>query len=134
MTMTSMTDVFSGVVTLEGALDYHLQRQVVLNSNIANVDTPGYKPFDLGLTPSVPVGNLGLMRTSEGHLAPYAPPGVMVPYTDATQTPGNDQNAVDMDRELAKLAANTLRYESASELISRRLGMLKYAAGDGTGG
>lgn len=129
-----MNDIFSGVGTLLQSLDYHQDRQTMLSSNIANVDTPGYRPVDLGFLPAQRTGfGLQLTRTTGGHIDPAQGPARMVPFEDPSQSPGNDQNAVDLDRELAKLAANTLRYEGAAELMARRLGTLKYAAGDGVG-
>jgi flagellar basal-body rod protein FlgB len=129
-----MTDLFAGVSMLGQALDYHLDRQVMLNANIANVDTPGFRPLDLGFVPPSPQqkdGALLLARTAEGHIDPAAGPALLVPFEDPSPSPDNDQNAVDMDRELAKIAANTMRYETAAELMSRRMGLLRYAAGDG---
>ncbi len=131
---TAGNQLFSGISTLEQALDYHLDRGIVLNSNVANVDTPGYQPVDLGFLPSPTPGPVPLLATDPGHIDPDARPAMMVPFSDPIISPGNDQNAVDMDRELAKTAANTIRYNIATELAARRLGMLKYAAGDGSGG
>lgn len=129
-----MNDLFSGISTLEQSLDYHLDRQVMLTANVANVDTPGYRPVDLGLLPPPPPGQVLLARTDPGHIDPQARPALLMPYEDPSPTPGNDQNAVDLDRELAKVAANTMRYETASELVARRMGMLRYAASDGLSG
>lgn len=125
--------LFSGLATLQESLDYHQDRQVMLDSNIANADTPGYRPVDLGFLPPPPPGTLGLDRTDGAHLDPRDRPALLVPFEDPSPAPGNDLNAVDMDRELAKVAANTIRYETAAEIAARRLGLLKYAAGDGTG-
>lgn len=140
--MTSSLDLFSGVRSLEVAMDYHLDRQVLLNSNIANSDTPGYRPVDLGLVPADnplrdPLGGdagaVRLSSTAGESLDPASHPALLVPFVDAAESPGNDLNAVDLDRELAKLAANTLRYETAAELMARRMGALRYAAADGVG-
>lgn len=126
-----MSDLFSGVSSLEQSLHYHMNRQVMLQSNIANVDTPGFRPVDLGLLPPEKGGTLALSRTEEGHIDPKSGPTLLIPFEDPSASPGNDRNEVDLDRELAKLAANTLRYEGAAEIVGRRLGLLRYAAGDG---
>src|SRR5689334_19405025 len=42
-----MFDAFASVSSLQGALDYHMERHNLLVSNIAHVDTPGYRPVDL---------------------------------------------------------------------------------------
>jgi flagellar basal-body rod protein FlgB len=131
-----MSNIFSGISTLEQSLDYHLDRQVMLTANVANVDTPGFRPTDLGFLPSPAEapGQILLARTQPGHIDPQARPALLLPYEDPATSPGNDQNAVDLDRELAKVAANTMRYETASELVARRLASLRYAAGDGLSG
>ena len=144
-------DLFGGVRSLQTAMDYHLDRQVFLNGNIANGNTPGYRPVDLGLLPDEtqapvePAGvgagdvalaslhGLGLSRTAPGHLDPARRPALLVPFEDPAQSAGNDLNFVDMDRELAKAGANALRYETAAELMARRLSGLRYAASDGQG-
>jgi flagellar basal-body rod protein FlgB len=132
-----MADLFSGISSLEQSLDYHLDRQVMLTANVANVDTPGYRPVDLGLLPPPPPppgGGMLLARTAPGHIDPQVRPALLLPFEDPAASPGNDQNAVDLDRELAKVAANTMRYETASELVARRMASLRYAAGDGLSG
>jgi flagellar basal-body rod protein FlgB len=129
-----MNQLFSGVANLEQALTYHLDRQVMLTANVANVDTPAYQPVDLGFVPPLEKGLVQLERTDTGHLDPLDGPPLLVPFLDPSPSPGNDLNAVDLDRELAKVAANTVRYETAAELMQRRLGLLRYAAGDGATG
>ena len=44
---------------------------------------------------------------------------------------GPDGNAVQLERELAKIDANRVRYGTSAELVSRRMALLRYAAGDG---
>jgi flagellar basal-body rod protein FlgB len=122
----------SSIDSLQAALTYHRERHTVLAGNIANLDTPGYRPKDL--TRSLPVGGPGaLAGTDPGHLA--GTPGaqqVVTSFDDggAQQTP--DGNAVSLERELAKIDANRARYATAAELVSRRMALLRYAAGDGT--
>jgi len=66
-----VSSVFTSVDPLRAALDYHLDRQNVLASNVAHVDTPGYRPNDLervdqtGFTAAL---GLAMTRTNENHL------------------------------------------------------------------
>ena len=53
-------------------------------------------------------------------------------FDDGGALAGPDGNAVQLERELAKVDANRLRYATSSELVSRRMALLRYAAGDGT--
>jgi flagellar basal-body rod protein FlgB len=133
-----VTGVFSSVDPLRTALDYHLDRQNVLASNVAHVDTPGYKPNDLeridqsGFTAAMGVA---LKRTSERHLiggGMDAMPNGRV-FEDLSAGVGNDGNYVSIDREAAKLAANQLRYDTVSAIVSAELRALSFAASDGKG-
>jgi flagellar basal-body rod protein FlgB len=130
--------MFGGVDGLQRALDYHLRRQNVLASNLANVDTPGFRPMDLVRVESNEGHlNVGLTATSEGHYAQAAEgegTARLVSVEDGTVEAGADGNAVSMEHELAKVSANDLRYEGAVKLVARRLAGLRYAANDGIGG
>ena len=46
---------------------------------------------------------------------------------------GNDGNYVSLDREAAKLAANQLRFDTVSAIVSAELKQLSFAASDGKG-
>ena len=45
--------------------------------------------------------------------------------------PGNDKNYVSLEHEMARLTANSVRYEAVSKLITQHIGILNYAASDG---
>ena len=104
--------IFDGVDGLTEAMSYHRDRHTVLAGNVANLDTPGYRPVDLERTPGSPATQLVI--------------------DDGGALAGPDGNAVQLERELAKIDANRVRYATSAELVSRRLAMLRYAAGDGT--
>jgi flagellar basal-body rod protein FlgB len=134
-----MSDAFTAIHSLHGALDYHLDRHNVLLSNVAHVDTPGYRPVDLE---RVDAGNfdavlgVALARTQGAHLgspngAPAALHGRV--FEDSVSAGGNDGNHVSLDREAAKIAANHVRYDVISAVASAELRQLAYAAGDGKG-
>jgi flagellar basal-body rod protein FlgB len=124
---------FATIDKLQAALTFHRERHAVLAGNVANVDTPGFRPQDLRRT------------TIDGPLA-MTPTGATTPgqiaitkAEDSTETfdaggslQGPDGNAVSLERELAKIDANRARYATSAELVSRRLALLRYAAGDGT--
>ncbi len=102
---------FGTIDQLGSALTFHRERHAVLAGNIANLDTPGYKPMDLE-------------RKDGGEL--------VTTFQDGGAQQGPDGNAVTLERELAKIDANRTRYAANSELVTRQLAMLRYAAGDGT--
>jgi flagellar basal-body rod protein FlgB len=122
---------FSTVDTLQSALTFHRERHSVLAGNVANLDTPGYKPLDLERSTSTEGTQLAV--TQEGMIAD-APGGAQMvrTFTDTDQMQNPDGNAVELEREMSKIDANRARYATSSELVSRRIALLRYAAGDGT--
>ncbi len=122
---------FGTLDTMQSALTFHRERHTVLAGNIANLDTPGYKPLDLQRT--TPTEATTLAVTADGHIGGASgASSVVQAFTDTNQMQGPDGNAVELERELSKIDANRARYATSSELVSRRIALLRYAAGDGT--
>jgi flagellar basal-body rod protein FlgB len=120
----------SAVDTLQAAMTYHRERHTVLAGNVANLDTPGYRPMDLQRrTAEDPVA---MTVTHEGQIATQTDSDYVTSYDDGGALQGSDGNAVTLEREMSKIDANRARYATSAELVSRRLAMLRYAAGDGT--
>ena len=121
------------VDTLQSALTYHRERHTVLAGNVANLDTPGYRPVDLERYPADDPARLAITRA--GHIAQGngASADYVASFDDGGALQGPDGNAVALERELAKIDANRVRYNTNAELVTRRLAMLRYAAGDGVG-
>ena len=130
-----MSDLFSTIAPLQTALDYHMDRHNVLSSNIAHVDTPGFKPSDLARVESEDfskVLGVAMERTNAAHFAAGAngaePNGLV--FQDVTAGAGNDGNFVSLDREAAKLASNHIRFDVVSSVVSAELRQLQYAVRD----
>lgn len=116
------------------ALDYHLRRHNVLSSNVANADTPGFRPLELVRELPSAGNELALDRRHEAHRTPGTLlEGAPDDAVERVIQPGGDGNAVSLEREMAKVAANDLRYQSVAKAIRYHLGMLRYAANDGQG-
>jgi flagellar basal-body rod protein FlgB len=135
-----MSDLFSAVGSLHSALDYHLERHTVLSSNIAHVDTPGYRPHDLRrVDPAQSFDSalsVAMERTNTAHFQlPNADAAALEGrvFQDNSGGAGNDGNYVSLDREAAKVAANQLRYDVVSAVVSAELSQLRYAASDAKG-
>lgn len=132
-----MNELFSIVGTVHRALDYHSSRHNLLASNIANADTPGFRPQELVRVPEgATTHNMPMAATREGHLQSAEHPvveGAEVIEEDSGPI-GADGNAVSLDREMAKLNANNIRYETATTMVKRKLATLRYVANDGVGG
>ena len=131
-----MPTLFTGLTPFNRSLDFHLERHNLLAANVAHVDTPNYKPRDLerttsATTPFERVFQVSLERTHPTHL------GVVTQessegrvFSDLSAGGGADGNFVSLDREASKLAANQLRYDITSVLMSTALQGLMYAASD----
>ena len=111
------------------ALVLRSERQRLLASNIANADTPGYVARDMdfaaALRQATGAGQIppGHLRTSAaGHLQPL--PGLRADadlrYAMPSQT-NLDRNTVDMDRERASFADNSVKYEATLRFINSHL-------------
>lgn len=115
---------------LESALTFHRERHNVLAGNIANIDTPGFRPADLARRPAE--DPTAMTVTGPGHIASGPGRDYVTTFDDGGNLRSADGNAVSLERELAKIDANRARYAASSELVTRRLALLRYAAGDGT--
>jgi len=124
--------IYDGIDQLTGAMTYHRDRHSVLAGNVANIDTPGYRPADLARPAGTTAAAGELALTAAGHQAAITGPATNLVFDDGGALVGPDGNAVALERELAKIDANRVRYATSAELVSRRLAMLRYAAGDGT--
>ena len=120
--------------TLNHALDGLSQRQQVISANLANIDTPGYQAqttdFETALRRAEGDDHtLALTTTSSGHLAA---PSTAINGTVLLARPGGsaraDGNNVDVDQELMDLSATGIEYQALSQLISKKLLLLKAIA------
>jgi len=127
-----MNVLFGSTNAMSDALGFHRQRHSVLAGNVANVDTPDFRPLDLERSPASVRG--GSLDTSDPrHLSLSSTDGVSFFFDDANATPSMDGNTVNLERELAKVDANRVRYGVNSRLVTKRLAALRYAASDGIG-
>jgi flagellar basal-body rod protein FlgB len=108
------------------ALSLRSERQRLLASNIANADTPGYVARDMNFaqalreaTGASANGASALSTSQAGHLAGStgARGEAKLLYADASQT-NLDRNTVDMDRERANFADNSVKYEATLRFIN----------------
>jgi len=108
-------------------LDFHAQalllrseRQRLIASNIANADTPGYvaRDFDFARALRDATSATGAPGKAAGTARPLSGSDLMLRYASASQD-SMDRNTVDMDRERASFADNTVKYEATLRFITR---------------
>lgn len=124
---------------LGAALNFRLQKQNLVGSNIANAETPGFHAqkidFEKSLSRALELDGAGSMAaTHEGH-QPFSRGNIEKVRAEIYDNPdipvNNDKNTVDLEREMADLAENSILYKTAIELMRKKLGAMKYAASDG---
>ena len=128
--------IFSQTVSiLEKALDLRSKKHNVIASNIANMDTPDYKAFDLviekELQKTTGEGNsISLNKTDRAHMqsrrSKAGGVSVVIDNTQGLSLRG-DGNTVDIDKQMANMAENSLMYEAAARLIHKKFQGLKSA-------
>jgi flagellar basal-body rod protein FlgB len=128
--------LFDGTIAiLQKSLNIGSVRHKALTSNIANIDTPNYKAFEVVMEDvrkhnSRLQGRIELARTQPRHLCGLhqASGPIKIKAVDSS---GNnfraDGNTVDLDRTMGKLAENTLMYRTTAQIIKMKFQGLKNA-------
>jgi len=107
---------------IERSLDVRTLNHRVLSGNIANAETPDYLarevPFEKVLEKSMDASQgIGLKRTHARHLP-----------EDLDEDPGVEMTteAVDIDKEMAKLAENNIMFQAGVQTLVKKFEGLKF--------
>ena len=102
---------------LSSMLDYRSARQKVISSNVANIDTPDFKPKDLkfpeALKSALDSSSVDLSRTHPQHI-PVGKPD------SAKFTTIETGEKTSLDMEMMNVAENNLNYNLTVELLARK--------------
>lgn len=101
-------------------LDLQAYRQSLLSSNIANIDTPGYRTKDIDFKSE-------LQRAVNGIDNPFPPVAKEVP--GLTERP--DGNNVSLDREAMLLSETQLQFRVGVQLMKTKFHEISMAINDG---
>jgi flagellar basal-body rod protein FlgB len=110
-------------------LDVRVQSSKIIASNIANVDTPGYKSKDLKFQQMLSdnLDGLQLKRTHAKHITD-APAGLQAAEVVESPNAGRpDGNNVNIDEEMLKLTENNIKYNVAVQLLSKKMRQIQTA-------
>lgn len=110
------------------------ERQQLLAQNVANADTPNFKPRDLKPLSfrdmlGTPAGHLQLAATHTNHLTA---PGGSEPYrpvVDKSGVTSPSGNAVSMEDQMLKVASTANEFQLTTNLYRRQISMLKTVLG-----
>jgi flagellar basal-body rod protein FlgB len=119
---------------LRTRMQWHQERQRLLAQNVANAETPSFRPKDLAPLRLDQMRKtttaLGLERTESGHLAADVSNASAF---EASRQNGYEVrptgNAVNLEDEMIKVAANQMDYQAVTTLYTRSLGLIKAAIG-----
>ena len=125
---------------LGSKMDYLNQRQRVISQNIANTDTPGYRPKDLKEVDFSKVldkvteskgSNVHLETTNDGHM----PPGGGINMADPKKQKQTYEvapagNAVIMEEQLINSGETVMDYNLMTNLLQKNMGLLRTSLGN----
>ncbi|CAH0236462.1 hypothetical protein ROS9278_02783 [Roseomonas sp. CECT 9278] len=121
----------TGTVALaESRMRWLDARQRVLSQNVANADTPGFRPSDL--RPFGQAVSAALMQTNPRHLGPAGGADPRARAERRLADRSMDGNGVALDREAIRIADTETAHALAVGLHRRFLGMFRTALGRNT--
>ncbi len=129
----SKTAIFA---MMQHRMKYLSERQAVLAQNVANANTPGYKPKDLKpldfSTIMQQQGSAGLKTTHPGHVSSNTAGGsrfgVQQQKTVFETTP--DGNAVNLEEQILKMQENNMDYQTTTSLYRKMTSLVNIAVGN----
>jgi len=124
---------------LSKVLDLRSEKAQVISANIANAETPGYSPsvfnFEKDLSNAIKHnGSLNLTRSNSAHigLGPSSFNSVVGKISEVPgQTAIGDENGVSVEQEMIALSENEILYETSTQLLNKKLSLLKHVISGG---
>jgi flagellar basal-body rod protein FlgB len=118
---------------LRTRMQWHQERQKVLAENVANADTPQFqprdlKPLDFGSQVRA-AGRVTVASTNPAHITGSNAAGAFATERPSKYDVRPAGNAVNLEDEMMKVAANQMDYQAAISLYSRSMGLFRTALG-----
>ena len=135
-----MAQLFDKTIkSLASSMQMRQLRQNVINANIANAETPNYKAkkleFESALKSAIDREGLGKLHVDHDDHFLMGQGAIGRVQADVYDDPdinySNDGNTVDLEKQMANQLQNSVMYEAATRLISKKLAALRYAATEG---
>ncbi len=114
----------------ENALLLFERRTQLLSENIANADTPGYKARDINFNQVLQNTRnqaAKMNTTNSRHISMSQQQFAQDVQFRAVEQSAADGNTVDMQKEKAAFAENSMRYQLTMNILSRKIKGLKTA-------
>ena len=136
--MNALRPFDSNIHLLSKVLNLRAENQSIIGSNIANAETPGYAPvrfnFEEELSQAINRTGIPLATSQPGHIPLGALNIESVTGTitrNPDQTGIGDGNGVSVDEEMLRLSENELLYETAVQLLQKKLSVMKFVISGG---
>lgn len=134
-----MVDKIDGVTytLLKKSLNASAERNRVIAHNIANINTKGYKAskvvFEDKLKSILENKEVGLRTTHSKHINDGNTLSTLNPEIKKNESTSMriDGNNVDIDNEMANLAANTILYNALVSQANSKISMRRYVTSEG---
>ena len=119
---------------LSQGLKFRSANHNVIGGNLANMDTPGYRPRDLDfnqeLNQAMDKNALQLKKTNSEHFSHYS--GRLDEGKDSFKVREREtESKINLDREMAKMIQNNIQYEAYAKLLAKKFASLKTAIDSG---
>ena len=119
------------IKVLSRALDFHSTNHRVISGNLANIDTPGYKPrevlFDEELKRATENNDIRIRATNPGHIThPANITGKKFPI-QIKKAEMDGSRELNLDIEMAKMMRNNLLFETSTRLLTKKFKSLRAA-------
>lgn len=113
-----------------------VQRQMVSASNLANLDTPGYKAKAANFQSALEsqLDGLALTTTNPAHVSATGPTITLADPEDgdtADTSPRRDGNNVQLDRELLSMGRASADFSAAQTVLAAKFRLVRYAINEG---
>ena len=121
---------------LEKNLDVRSKKHNLIVSNVANMDTPHFKPFDFVVEEAMAKllpnkADVRLKTTNSGHLS-LSSRGSDSQLTDRTLNIKQQDEEVNIDKVMSDLSQNTIVYNASVQILSKKLNLIKDAISGGS--
>jgi flagellar basal-body rod protein FlgB len=130
-TVNDITDA-SLMAALGRRMTDAVARETVAASNLANLDTPGYRTLEATFEESLhaELGALPVARTAGGHLTGIAPASAATHAAEGLSA-RRDGNTVQLDRELLALNRAAGDFSAAQTALAAKFRLVRYAINEG---
>ena len=109
-----------------------VQRETLSASNLANIDTPGYRAREVSFEAALGSSSgLSLLGTDAKHLSATAPPIGPTVKENSDMSAQRNGNNVQLDRELLEINRAMVDFSSAQTVLAAKFRLVRYAINDG---